>query len=173
MTTHTQYGDAQYGDAQYGNAHLGDARGGRRFDVRAAAPDAHAAMAAFDAAAGTGLDPSLAELVRIRASQLNGCGMCLAMHTDAARRFGEDERRLRALASWRGSPLFSHAERAALALTEAMTAIGEGVPQRVLDAARDHFDDARLAHLMWTIAAINAWNRVGIAASALAADEGG
>ncbi|MEV5831209.1 carboxymuconolactone decarboxylase family protein [Spirillospora sp. NPDC052242] len=143
-------------------------RGGRRFDVRAAAPEAHAAMAAFDTAAGAGLDPSLAELVRVRASQLNGCGMCLAMHTEAARRFGEDERRLRALASWRGSPLFSHAERAALALTEAMTAVGDGIPERVLDAVRDHFDDARLAHLMWTIAAINAWNRVGVAAAAMA-----
>lgn len=167
MTTHAN--DLHANDLNTNDLHT---RGGRRFDVRTAAPEAHAAMAAFDTAAGAGLDPSLAELVRVRASQLNGCGMCLAMHTEAARRFGEDERRLRALASWRGSPLFSHAERAALALTEAMTAVGDGIPDRVLDAARDHFDDARLAHLMWTIAAINAWNRVGVAAAALAAGDG-
>ncbi|MBE1532833.1 carboxymuconolactone decarboxylase family protein [Actinomadura algeriensis] len=137
-----------------------------RFDVHAAAPAVHAAMAAFDAAAAAGLDPSVAELVRVRASQLNGCAMCLSMHTGAARRAGEDERRLRALASWRGSPLFGRAERAALALAEAMTAIGGGVPDGVFAEARDEFGDAGLAHLMWTIAAINAWNRVGVAASA-------
>lgn len=139
------------------------------FDVHAAAPGVHAAMAAFDAAASAGVDPSLAELVRIRASQLNGCGLCLSRHTEAARRSGADEHRLRALASWRDSPLFGHAERAALALTEAMTALTGGVPERVLAAARDHFDDAGLAHLMWTIAAINAWNRVGVAATAASA----
>ncbi|RSN64496.1 carboxymuconolactone decarboxylase family protein [Actinomadura sp. WAC 06369] len=149
-----------------------DARAkGGRFDVRAAAPEAHAAMAAFDTAAGAGLDPALAELVRVRASRLNGCAMCLAMHTDAARRFGEDERRLRALASWRDSPLFDRAERAALALTDAMTAVGDGVPGGVVDAARGHFGDAGLAHLMWTIAAINAWNRVGVAAASAAREE--
>ncbi|GGU92669.1 alkyl hydroperoxide reductase AhpD [Actinomadura cremea] len=143
--------------------------GAHPFDVHAAAPGVHAAMAAFDTAAGAGLVPSLAELVRIRASQLNGCGLCLSMHTEAARRSGEDERRLRALESWRDSPLFGHAERAALALTEAMTVLTGGVPRQVLAAARDHFGDAGLAHLMWTIAAINAWNRVGIAASAASA----
>ncbi|QFG22598.1 carboxymuconolactone decarboxylase family protein [Actinomadura sp. WMMB 499] len=154
MTTHTTGGPS----------------GVRPFDVRAAAPVVHAAMAAFDAAASEGLEPSLAELVRVRASQLNGCALCLSMHTGAARRAGEDERRLRALASWRGSPLFEPAERAALELTEAVTVLGDGgVPERVLAAARGHFDDTALAHLLWTIAAINAWNRVGIAAAAAAA----
>ncbi|MWA00203.1 carboxymuconolactone decarboxylase family protein [Actinomadura sp. LD22] len=124
-------------------------------------------MAGVDAVASGPLDPALAELVRIRVSQINGCAMCLSLHTRAALAAGEEHDRLRALASWRASPLFTGPERAALELAEAMTVIAAGgVPDAVVTAAREHFDERRLAHLVWTIAAINAWNRVGIAASA-------
>ncbi|MEU1388403.1 MULTISPECIES: carboxymuconolactone decarboxylase family protein [unclassified Nonomuraea] len=136
-----------------------------RIDLHGAAPGVHSAMARFDAAASRELDPALAELVRVRASQLNGCAVCLGMHTRAALEAGEDEERLRTLALWRDSTLFTGPERAALALTESMTRIAEaGVPEEVFDAAREHFDETGLAHLLWTIAAINVWNRVAIAA---------
>lgn len=138
-----------------------------RIDIHAAAPRVHAAMAAFDAAAAEKLPPALTELVRVRASQINGCAMCQGLHSRAALDAGEDERRLRALPAWRESTSFTDAERAALQLTESMTLIaGGGVPDKVFAAAREHFDDAQLTHLVWTIAAINAWNRVAIAAAA-------
>ncbi|MFI6927158.1 carboxymuconolactone decarboxylase family protein [Nonomuraea spiralis] len=141
-----------------------------RIDLHGAAPGVHSAMARFDAAASRELDPGLAELVRVRASQLNGCALCLGLHTRAALETGEDEARLRTLALWRDSPLFTGPERAALELTESMTRIEEaGVPEEVFAAAREHFDETRLAHLLWTIAAINAWNRVAIAAAPPAA----
>ncbi|RKS09707.1 AhpD family alkylhydroperoxidase [Nocardiopsis sp. Huas11] len=135
-----------------------------RIDLTAVA-EAYPAMAKFDAAAREGVDPALGELVRIRASQINGCAFCLDMHTRAARDAGERRPRLDALAAWRESPLFTEAERAALALTESMTLVaGEGVPEEVLAAARAHFDEAGLAGLVWAIAAINTWNRVAVAA---------
>ena len=135
-----------------------------RIDVHAAAPYVHSVMAVFDAAACEGLEPALVELVRVRASQLNGCAFCRGLHTRAALDAGEDPRRLDALSVWRRSPLFTGAERAALELTESVTLIAEeGVPDDVFDAAAEHFDDSGLAHLLWTIAAINAWNRIGVA----------
>lgn len=137
-----------------------------RIDLHAAAPDVHTAMAGLDRAASAALDPLLAELVRIRVSQINGCAFCLSTHTRAALEAGESENRLDALTSWRESPLFTDAERAALALAEAMTSLSPaGVPGDVFAAAREHFDETPLAHLLWTIAAINTWNRVAIAAS--------
>lgn len=137
-----------------------------RIDLHAAAPDVHAVMAGLDRVASAELDPLLAELVRVRVSQINGCALCLSMHTRAAMKAGEGEDRLDSLARWRASPLFSDAERAALDLAEAMTSLApSGVPDDVFAAARKHFDETPLAHLLWTIAAINAWNRVGIAAS--------
>ncbi|WP_019631482.1 carboxymuconolactone decarboxylase family protein [Actinomadura atramentaria] len=133
-----------------------------RVDVFAA-PGVHAAMAAVDAAAAQGLDARLAELVRLHASRINGCDFCTGLHTDAARAAGETEERLTALAS--GSPLFTPAERAALALTEAMTRLPPtGIPRALVATAREHFDETELAHLIWTIAAINTWNRVAVTA---------
>jgi AhpD family alkylhydroperoxidase len=141
-----------------------------RIDIHAAAPHVYAAMAAFDAAAGEKLPLAVTELVRVRASQINGCSMCQNMHSRTALDAGEDERRLRALPAWRESTLFTDAERAALELTESMTLIAAaGVPGKVLAAARAHFDDTQLTHLLWTIAAINVWNRVGIATAAQSA----
>ena len=126
--------------------------------------DARAAMLAFDAAAHATLDPALVELVRLRASQLNGCRYCTDLHAAAARAAGERDGRLAGLARWRDEACYSEPERAALALTEAVTLIaGTGVPDAVLDDASRTFTPTELAHLLWTIAAINVWNRVAIA----------
>ncbi|MET9965495.1 carboxymuconolactone decarboxylase family protein [Streptomyces sp. NPDC006356] len=131
------------------------------------------AMSAVSAAAKKGLgDPALAELVMIRASQLNHCAFCLDMHLGIAREHGVSEARLDMLAAWEEAEgLFDERERAALALTEAVTvltggtsqAFGSGggfVPDTVYDRVAAHFDDTRLAHLIALIVAINNWNRV-------------
>jgi len=126
-------------------------------------PHVNRAMNALDAAARkTSLEAPLLELVRIRASQLNGCAYCVDLHTADARTAGESERRLHALAVWAATPFFTPRERAALALTEAMTRLTDGpVPDEVFEAARAEFGDAQLAELVWAITVINAWNRVG------------
>jgi AhpD family alkylhydroperoxidase len=121
------------------------------------------ALSAVSAAAKNGLgDPALAELVVLRASQLNQCAFCLDMHLALARKYGVNERQLDMLAAWEEAEgLFDERERAALALTEAVTVLTDGfVPDDVYDRAAAHFDDVRLAHLIALIAAINNWNRV-------------
>ncbi|MFJ2232692.1 carboxymuconolactone decarboxylase family protein [Streptomyces sp. NPDC087859] len=121
------------------------------------------AMSALSAAAKKGLgDPALAELVVIRASQLNHCAFCLDMHLRIAREHGVGERKLDLLAAWEeAGDLYDERERAALALTEAVTVLEEGfVPDEVYERATKHFDDSGLAHLMGLIVAINNWNRV-------------
>jgi AhpD family alkylhydroperoxidase len=126
------------------------------------APAVYKAMVAFDRSIE--LDPVLRELIKIRASQLNGCAYCLDMHTRDARAAGEDERRLATLAAWREAPFFTERERAALALTDAVTRLGEhGVTDDVWGAAAKHFEEAELAQVVWAIAAINSWNRMGVA----------
>ncbi len=135
-----------------------------RVDAVAAAPDVYHAMAAFQQAAEKELDPLLAELVRIRVSQINGCGFCEDLHTHAARRGGESEQRLHALPTWRDAAGFTPAERAALALCEALTLLPEaGVPDDVYAEAAAWFDETSLTHLLWTAAATNVWNRIGVA----------
>ena len=127
-----------------------------------AARDVYRAIAALDASAP--FEPRLRELVRIRASQINGCAYCVDMHSVDAQKAGEDDRRIFALAAWRESPFFDERERAALALTEAMTRLPEGgVPDDVYEAAAAAFGEAELGNLMGVIIAINAWNRVGVA----------
>ncbi|MEU2711013.1 carboxymuconolactone decarboxylase family protein [Streptomyces sp. NPDC007205] len=121
------------------------------------------AMAALSAAAKKGLgDPVLAELVMIRASQINHCAFCLDMHLKAARGNGESEDRVQLLNAWEETEdLYSERERAALALTEAVTALTEGfVPDEVYERAAKHFDEAELAHLIGLISVINGWNRL-------------
>jgi AhpD family alkylhydroperoxidase len=130
------------------------------------------AMSALSAAAKKGLgDPALAELVVIRASQLNHCAFCLDMHLTIARKHGVSEKQLDLLGAWEeAGEVFDERERAALALTEAVTVLTGGtsrtksgggfVPDDVYERAAAHFDDARLAHLVGLIAAINNWNRV-------------
>jgi AhpD family alkylhydroperoxidase len=125
------------------------------------------AMSALSAAAKRGLgDPALAELVVIRASQLNHCAFCLDMHLALARGHGVEEKQLDLLAAWEeaGQDVFDERERAALALTEAVTVLTDGfVPDAVYDAAARHFDEAGLAHLVALVVAINNWNRVMVA----------
>ena len=112
----------------------------------------------------SGLDEHLYELVKIRASQLNGCAYCLDMHNREARAGGEDQRRLDVLSAWREAPdLFSPAERAALAFTEAVTLIADdGVPEPVWTDVTRHFDEACVVHLLMAVAAINVWNRLAV-----------
>src|SRR5262245_33236048 len=111
---------------------------------------------------GCGLEPSLIELVKTRASQLNGCAFCLDMHTQDARAAGETEQRLYALSAWRETPFFSDRERAALAWAEAVTTLEGHVPDAVYEEVRPHFTEKELADLTWAAVAINGWNRVAI-----------
>ncbi|MGH3824495.1 MAG: carboxymuconolactone decarboxylase family protein [Pseudonocardiaceae bacterium] len=135
-----------------------------RVNLPAITPDVHRAMVAFGQAAEDKLDPVIGVLVKIRASQLNGCSFCLDLHTREARTAGEREQRLFTLAAWRQTPLFNDRERAALALTEAVTFLPDGhVPDDVYQMAAQQFDETELAYLLWTIAAINVWNRMAVA----------
>ncbi|WP_369391440.1 carboxymuconolactone decarboxylase family protein [Streptomyces sp. CG1] len=120
------------------------------------------AMSALSAAAKKGLgDPVLAELVMIRASQLNHCAFCLDMHLQLARRHGESEDRIQLLNAWEeAEDLYSERERAALALTEAVTLLTDGVSDEVYERAAKHFGEAELAHLIGLITVINGWNRL-------------
>ncbi|MFF7274491.1 carboxymuconolactone decarboxylase family protein [Streptomyces griseorubiginosus] len=126
-------------------------------------PEVARALSALSAAAKKGLgDPALAELVVIRASQLNHCAFCLDMHLAIAREHGVPERQLELLAAWEEAEgVFDERERAALALTEAVTVLTDGfVPDEVYRKAAKHFDDRQLAHLIGLVVAINNWNRV-------------
>ncbi|MBE1532773.1 carboxymuconolactone decarboxylase family protein [Actinomadura algeriensis] len=108
---------------------------------------------------------STLELVRIRVSQINGCGFCVDMHARDAKKAGETDERLWTVAAWRESPYFTDEERAALALAEAATRIADnpaGVPDDVWDDAADAYDEESLAALVMAIAAINAWNRINV-----------
>jgi AhpD family alkylhydroperoxidase len=132
-----------------------------RVGMREQAAGAYRAMAAFDRSIE--LDPALRELVKIRASQLNGCAYCIALHTRDARAAGESEQRLYALAAWRESPLFTSRERAALELTDTVTRIGdEGVPEDIYARVAGEFEPEELANLIFAITAINAWNRIAV-----------
>ncbi len=127
-------------------------------------PDIHRAMLRVDTEiSGVASDAPLLELVRIRASQINGCAFCLDMHTKDARAMGEREQRIYALNAWRDTPFFSERERAALALVEAVTQLKDGdVSDAVYDDAVRHFEPGELAALIAATAMINAWNRVAI-----------
>src|ERR1700677_281702 len=110
------------------------------------------------------LEPSLLELVKTRASQMNGCAYCIDMHTKDARAAGETELRLYALSAWRETPFFTPRERAALAWTEALTNIQQGhACDEVYEQARTQFDEQELVKLTLNITQINAWNRIAIA----------
>ena len=133
------------------------------------APGVMQAMKALETAAEkSGLETSLVELVKIRASQINGCAFCLHMHTRDARAKGETEQRIYLLNAWRESPLFSDRERAALAWTESVTLVSEThVPDDVFAEAKARFSDEELAQLTLLIVAINGWNRFAIAFRAI------
>ena len=137
-----------------------------RMDFRAASPPAAKAIADLHAwVHRCGLEHGLLELVKLRASQINGCAHCIDMHTKELRAGGESEQRLYLLDAWRESPFYSERERAALAWTEALTLVTDGhVPDAVYDAVRPCFSERELADLTLAAAAINAWNRLSIAA---------
>ena len=135
-----------------------------RLDFDALVPRFSAAMSRLDTVAGVGLDPLLRELVRLHASTINGCMYCVDMHSKDARAAGETEQRLYSLGAWREAPWFTPAERAALALTEAVTLLHDGhVPRAVFDEAARHFEPEPLAQLIALLVTINAWNRIGVA----------
>jgi len=143
-----------------------------RLDIEQHAPAFLRAMSHLDQAATreldrVGLDPRLRELVRIRASQLNGCGYCIDMHSTDARAIGETEQRLYALPAWPETPYFSARERAALAFTESVTLLArEHVPAADYAAAAAEFSPAELGALVSLIVAINAWNAIAVATRA-------
>ncbi len=111
----------------------------------------------------TGLEPRLLELVRLRASLLNGCAFCIDMHSKDARALGEREQRLYALTAWQETPFFNARERAALAWTDALTKIREEVSDTLFTMARETFSEKELVDLSLAIVAINSWNRLAIA----------
>jgi AhpD family alkylhydroperoxidase len=136
-----------------------------RIQLSERAPRAYAAMSRLEAAIE--LSASLRHLVKVRASQINGCAFCLDMHWLNARADGVSEARLYSLDTWRESTLYSDAERAALALCEAMTRLDDGhVPDDVWEHAAEQFDEDELAQLVFAIASINTWNRLMITARA-------
>ncbi|MFD5480999.1 carboxymuconolactone decarboxylase family protein [Streptomyces hawaiiensis] len=140
-----------------------------RVALKKITPDVSAAMGSLHAAAVSAaqeakLEPELLELVRIRASQINGCAFCLDMHTRDARERGETEQRIHTLSAWRETPFFTERERAALALTEAVTLVHDGrVPDAVYAEAAGVFDENQIAALIWSATVINAYNRIAIA----------
>lgn len=135
-----------------------------RINFAAASPAVRKALVALDVASRDGIDPALAELIKIRASQLNGCAFCLHMHTTDARKAGESEERLALVSVWRdASNFFDEKERAVLAFTEAVTLISDaGVPDDVYEDVARHFDEHRIGQLLAQIFTINAWNRIGV-----------
>jgi AhpD family alkylhydroperoxidase len=137
-----------------------------RIDLTKISPAAYTAMAGLEGfVRGSGLDPALLHLVRMRASQINGCAYCLDMHWKDLRAIGEGEQRLYSLDAWRECPYYTDRERAALAWTEAVTLVAEHhVPDSAFAEARSHFTERELADLTLTVATINAWNRLSIAA---------
>jgi AhpD family alkylhydroperoxidase len=133
-------------------------------------PEALKAMHALDASA-QGLPYVTAKLVQLRASQINGCSVCVDMHARELRKAGESEQRVFAVSAWRDTPWFSEDERAALALTEALTRLADRpdpVPDEVWKAAAEHFEPRVLAALLLQIGAINVWNRLNAAVRAVA-----
>jgi AhpD family alkylhydroperoxidase len=137
----------------------------RRLQPFSAAPDAYKSLMALEKyVLGCGLPGEIIDLVQTRASQINNCAFCIDTHVKKALDAGEDSQRLHLLAAWRESSLFNARERAALAWSEAVTTVASGpVSDEVYAAALEHFSEADLVRLTVAVAAINAWNRVGVA----------
>lgn len=136
----------------------------QRLDLYNTSPDAIRAVMAIEVAVGKmGLEPALLELVKLRASQMNGCAFCVDLHTSDARKKGESERRLYAVSVWRETPFFSPRERAALAWTETITRIADThAPDEDYALLRAHFTEAESVNLTLAIGVINTWNRLAI-----------
>ena len=129
-------------------------------------PDAMKVLQSLGDVTKKGLPEKLLELVHLRASQINGCSVCVDMHPKIAKKVGETDERLFCVAAWRDAPYFTEGERAALALTEALARISERadpVPDGIWNEADKHFDEQELATLILAIASINVWNRLNVA----------
>jgi AhpD family alkylhydroperoxidase len=135
-----------------------------RLDWYKISPGAYKAMAGLEGfVKGSGLEPALLELVKMRASQINGCAYCLDMHSKDARAAGETEQRLYELNAWRETPFYTERERAALAWTEALTLVHEThAPDEVYEVVCKHFTEEEVVSLTTAIVAINGWNRLAI-----------
>lgn len=135
-----------------------------RFNIEKIEPNAYTAMYALEGyVRKTALKKSYKELIKIRASQLNGCAFCIEMHTADARKHGETESRMYALTAWKESPLFSDEERALLQLTEEVTAISDkGLTDETYTTLQQYFDDVTIAQAIMQVVAINAWNRIAV-----------
>jgi AhpD family alkylhydroperoxidase len=135
-----------------------------RIDYSKVTPEGYRAMSGLERyVRGSGLEPSLLELVKLRASQINGCAYCIDMHWKDARARGESEQRLYGLMAWRESPYYTERERAALAWTEAVTLIADNhVPDELYEEVRQYFNDIELVNLTLALVAINGWNRLAI-----------
>ena len=135
-----------------------------RIEYRKVAPGAVEAVSGFEQyLTECGLEPPLLELVKLRASQINGCAYCIDMHTKDARARGESEQRLYALSVWRETPFYSDRERAALAWTEAVTLVANGqVPDEIYEHVRQQFTEKEMVDLTLAVIAINGWNRLAI-----------
>lgn len=136
----------------------------QRMDLAGEIPAAYKAMMGLEAfVQSTDMEKSLLELIKIRASQINGCAFCIDMHTKDAHKAGVSEQRIYMLNAWREAPFYSDAERAVLALTESVTLVTQGhVPDDVYSEAERHFDTKRLSEIIMAIVTINAWNRIAI-----------
>lgn len=145
-----------------------------RLNIFQAAPKgARALIAVEETIAASGLEQSLLELVKVRASQMNGCAFCIHMHVKDALKHGETDMRLHLLDAWRESPLYSERERAALTWTESLTRVAAaGAPDADYELLKSQFNETEIAYLTLAIATINMWNRVQIGLRAVHAPEG-
>jgi AhpD family alkylhydroperoxidase len=136
----------------------------QRLDFYKASPDALKALIALDVAVGKlGLEPALLDLVKLRASQINGCAFCIDLHASDLRKKGDTERRIQTVSVWREAPFFTPRERAALAWTEAITRVADTrAPDADYDALRAQFSESEMVNLTLAIGLINSWNRLSI-----------
>ncbi len=136
----------------------------QRLSYSKAAPEGTAILSQLETyIRNCGLEPELIELVKLRASQINGCAYCIDMHTKDARTHGESEQRLYTVSAWREAPFYSERERAALTWAEAVTKISDDqVPDEVYEQVRQHFSEKELVDLTLALIAINSWNRLAI-----------
>jgi AhpD family alkylhydroperoxidase len=134
-----------------------------KVDYQKASPGAmHAMLGLQRYTQESGLEHSLLELVKMRASQINGCAYCLDMHSKDARAAGETEQRLYVLNAWREAPFYTPREQAALAWTEAVTVLSDGIPEGLLESVREQFNDKEIVDLTMAIVTINGWNRLAV-----------
>jgi AhpD family alkylhydroperoxidase len=136
----------------------------KKINVKDVTPDGYEAMMALENYIGSvKINPIQREMIKIRASQINGCAYCIDMHTEDARALGETEKRIYALSAWHESPLFTEEERAILAFTDEMAHISvKGVTEETYDNLKKYFDDKTIAEIIMINVTINSWNRIAI-----------